>query len=300
MNSQQPDVLRSCVSTYGFDQAEVRTAEIDINEPISHVVRLVAPGLLAGVSALTIIRTLTLQNFDNDDRPLVFIPEARAYCKNLWADGKQLLRLLIESTFDAPPDDRPGLTNEELMSLGLGWWEVYCIGSNKSEWLVPKWARPDSSDAAALDPGVSEARRKAHDELFHEMDRGLFGYTPEAAAKRLRLFDALQTEIAAMLLAKTENDLEGDTIVIVSLADEQGAAIDRQLKAGGLSDDIPSMTVSSTYKLFLVRREIAAVVLADVAPNIVAALHTDELSPRQCWVVVTAEGGSQLTRLGAT
>jgi hypothetical protein len=297
-NSPLPASLSSGVSVYSLEKAEVRTAELDIEEPLVHVVRHVAEGLLAGGSTATTIRTLTLMNFDADERPVALIPEARAYCSSLWSDGKPLLRLLIESTYDAPPDDSPGLTREELMRFGLGWWEVYCIARNKWEWLIPQSARAYGSDADSLDSDGSEDRRKAHDELFQGMDRGLFGYTADAAAKRKRLLETLDTEIAAILLAREEGELEGDTVVVVSLEDEHGAIIDRALRALCPSEDIPCITVSSLHKLYLISRELAAAALSDIAPSVVAALRTDDLLPKQCWVVVTAEGGSQLTRLG--
>jgi hypothetical protein len=299
--AQRPLDLSSSVATYPFDQAELRIAEIDTTEPLPDVVRHVAARLIAGTSSLTVIRVLTFRNWDEDDRHLIEIPEAREFCKNLWMNGKQLLRLLIESTHDTPADDRPGVTQKELIGMGLGWWEVYCIAASKLEWLVPDWSM-QKTDATFIHVAArDDARRKAHEELFAGIDRGPLGYTPEAAAERARLIDSLSEPIQALVIARDEGHFAGDTVLILSLADEKAGAIATQLKSSDPGGKIPWMTVSWTDKpgceLCLLPGGQAAAAIVDCAPNVAAAVRTEKLLSDEYWVIVVASGGTQSSKV---
>jgi hypothetical protein len=254
------------------------------------------PNLLSATSDRPIIRTLTTPTWDSDRRALIRIPEARQFFRTLWLEAKQLLRLLIETTHNTPLDDRPGITQEEMMRFGLGWLDVYGIGMVEQRWSPLNFLRTGY--------GVTPQQRElAHAELFAGEDRGPFGYTPEDATARQQLYDEMTEYIAAMMLARKENGLRGSVILLLAFDDERAAEVDRRVKAQDPKGDVPSMMMKHPdgtvgFKLSLVEQHMAVNVLRDTAPQAVHEMQSEALSPRQCWVAVIAAGGTQLRKTG--
>jgi hypothetical protein len=240
-------------------------------------------------------------NWDEDERPLIAIPEARDYCKVLWAEGKQLLRLLTASTHNTPKEDRHGLTQEELMQFGLGWWDIYCVGKNAIGWMLGGASPSTPNHNLDGEDAWQSAFTVAHNDLFAGLDRGITGYTPEDAVLRHRLHESLTEYIEAFLLAKKTNGLEGNVVVALSLGDEQGVLIASQLQARDPDGQMPGMTLQSEsgrqgYKLCLIEAGMAVEVLAGIAPEVANAIGTTPLLPNEVWSVVVASGGTQMWR----
>jgi hypothetical protein len=279
-----------------FPSFELHCVEVDAEESIPHVVRHVVPQLLSATSKLPIIRTLTARKWDLDDRPLIDIPEARAFFRTLWAEAKQLLRLLVETMHNTPPDDRHGLTQEQLMNLGMGWLDVYCVGTDDKDWSVRGYMR-----TGAFSTPIN--RKLAHAELFDGEDRGPFGYTPEDATARQRLYHAMSEYIAAMMLARKENGLRGSVMLLLALNDERAVEVVSRVKSQDPEGAVPSIMMKHPdgtvgYQLSLIEQHMAISVLRDTAPRAAHEIQSEPLSRQQCWVAVIAAGGTQLIKTG--
>jgi hypothetical protein len=294
--ASQGAALRSCITVTVLPNIEIHSVELDAGESVPDVVRQLVPLLLSATSDRPIIRTLTTPAWDSDSRPLIHIPEARAFFRTLWVEAKQLLRLLIETTWNTPPDDRHGMSQQEMMGWGLGWLDVYCIG------IVD--GRRSPLDFMRTGFGITaQDRELVHAELFAGEDRGPFGYTPEDAMARQKLYDEMKEYIAAMMLARKESGLRGSVILLFALNDERAAEVVRRVKAQDPKGDVPSMMMKHPdgtigYQLSLVEQDMAVNVLRDTAPKAVHEMQSESLSSRQCWVAVIAAGGTQLRKTG--
>ena len=278
--------------------AQVRRLEIDATDPLDAVVRWGRRALLHA-APVECVRVVTLKNWDEDEREILDIPEAREYLRRLWHDGKPLLRLLSESTTAATPDDSYGLPPEILSAFGLGWLDVYMVGfcDTEERELAPS---PTGPAYHVTVRGMSpEKREQLRGELLEVSADNPGGVGFDAVSQRSRLAEAHVErvhQVAGELMAIGKPDT---VLVVASLLDEIG----RQLAVAVAGADEGRRHLQRCEEdelhpaaVLACPRPAAVQVFRTFAPDVAQSLE-QVLEPGEFWVVTVAAGGTQAGRI---
>jgi hypothetical protein len=283
-----------------LEGGEVRRLCVDVADPLPAVVSF-------GVHAFTqpangpVLRAVAVDNWNDDNRELFQIPEARAWFGTLWHKGKRLLRLLTESTSDTPPDDRLGIPQHEVSQLGLGWWDVYVLGVCEVEAAAYDAHAPGGPEwgIAAVAPD-HRTRDDVRAELLQMSPENPEGYTFDDATAR-NIFTANNmpdaTE-AARAVPGTDT-----AVLVLSLLDPvalklahlvaDAAAIQRVLADSKPRDLHPAAIVA-------VDRRAVAEAVEPFAPDAAKIMAKGRPETGWHWAVFVAHNGTTLARVNGT
>jgi hypothetical protein len=280
------------------DGGQVRRLELDAEDPLPVVVRWCRRALLEAAPD-ECLRVLTVKNWNEDERELLHIPEARAYFRRLWFEGRPLLRLLSESTWAPLPDDSHGLPGEVLSSLGMGWLDVYLAAFCdvvEQERIEGQYGPVYSVGMRGID---DESRHRLRSELLEATDDNPGGLAWDAVAARTRLMEQHKPALAHTA-AELERAGRTDWVAIVcSLLDEIGRELMVRLYGGQAvrehlercrRDNLEPAAVVSAPRVAM------AEVLEPFAPGAARTL-AEQLPAGELWVVSIAGGGTQVGRL---
>jgi hypothetical protein len=277
------------------DGPQVRRLELDATDPLPVVVRWCRRALLEAAPA-DCLRLVVFKNWDDDERQIFDIPEARAYCRRLWLEARPLLRLLSESTWAALPDDRHGLPGEVLSALGLGWFDVWLAGFG--EVLEQEQMPGDYGPVYRLEMIGLSKRAELRAELLETSDENLGGLSWDAVSERSRLMRAHRPALAQQAGELHARGLADWVLIVVSLLDEIGrelmarlygpAAVREHLERCRRDGLNPAAVVAAP-------RDDTAKVLAVFAPAAAGTL-AEPAGEGEYWVVTIAGGGTQVGR----
>lgn len=272
----------------------VRQLMVDVDDPMPAIVSFGRHALTHNATG-HVLRFVTVDNFNNDPRELHQIPEARAWFRRLWHEGKPLLRLLSESSWDMPADDRLGLSALEVTYLGLGWREVYMLGMCQLD-----GERIDGADGPAwcVDAVLDRPMEEIRAELLQMSEGNPEGFTFDDAANR-RLFvennmpaalDASRVtgpaEDMAVLVLSLLDDVAGKLAAVVTKPDER----QRVLADSRERSMHPAAVVG-------VPRELAAKALHPFAPEAATRMGKGRPESGWHWVAFVAFNGTTLATL---
>lgn len=272
----------------------VRQLSVNVEDPMPAIVSFGRHALTHDAHGHT-LRFLAVENFNNDPRELHQIPEARAWFARLWHEGKPLLRLLSESSWDLPADDRLGLSALEVTYLGLGWRDIYMLGMCPMDGeRVDGPDGPEWHMGTTLDRPVEEIRA----ELLQMSPDNPEGFTYDDAANR-RWF--MEQNMPAALKASNEVGRQLDVVVLVlSLLDPVAAKLahevtpaderDRMLAHCRQHDLHPASVVGMP-------RELAAVAVEPFAPEAARKIAAGRPENGWHWGVFVAFNGTTLAVL---
>lgn len=270
----------------------VRRVSIDANDPLPAIVSFGCNALTTGgdVPGPT-LRLVAFGNWNADRRELHEIPEARAFCRRLWMQGKPLLRMLSESSADTPAEDRLGLSQHEVSQLGFGWFEVYVLGM-----CAVEAARVETPDGPAwqleADAGGG-TRERLRAELLQMSPDNPEGYVFDDAANR-RVFVHNNMEAAEAAAVKLG---PSGVVLVLSLEDEVG----RQLAAALAPDANHAAYVADCRRRDLhpaavlgVGLEVAGKLLRPFAPEAAAKMAGGPPEGGYAWAAFVAYGGTAI------
>lgn len=280
------------------DGVQVRRVEIDTTDPIDAVARWGRRALLEA-APVECLRVVAFKNWNDDERELLEIPEAREYARRLWADGRDLLRLLSESMWSPVPDDTYGIPAEVASAFGMGWLDVYLLGfcDVLEQELATSTTGPVYNVAMA---GMDDARRAAlRGELLEVSEATPEGVSFDAARARTAFAEANVESIHAAARRLVDEGQVDYVVLVLSLLDWGGrqlaVSIDGEESVRGIlrrcqADDLHPGAV------FVAPREATAKLLADIAPQ--SAHHLQTPAPAgSFWTVTLASGGTQVGRV---
>lgn len=197
-------------------EVECRRILLDARDPIPLLVPQLQESLLSE-APLRLIRTLCFRNWDDDPREVWQIPEAREICDRLWDEARPVLRLLTESTFDTPADERHGLEQHVLAALGLGWWEIYQYGRCR----IASAKQQGDHWGLVVEGGGLTARREVKSQLFDISADNPVGYSFDAAADRKHFLEMNQEAVNAVASRLSSASRCETVVLVLSLLDEQ-------------------------------------------------------------------------------
>jgi hypothetical protein len=275
---------------------------VNATDPLAAVVSF-------GVHALTqpvdgpVVRLVAVDNWNNDPRELWQIPEARAWFRRLWHEGKPLLRLLSESTGDMPADDRLGLTERDMSQLGFGWADVFvvCMCTVDAAALNPD-AGPGEQvwQLAAVAPDGNATRESIRAELLQMSPDNPEGYTFDDAANR-RVF--MENNLPNAEVAAHKAGHADGAVLVLSLLDPLAARVADEF---GDADQIRATLVDCRRKdlhpgaVLALPRAVAAEVLKPFAPDAAGRVEAAPPKPGWQWAAFVAFNGTTLAAFQTT
>lgn len=263
-----------------MDGGTVRRLCVDVRDPFAAVVSFGRHALTAGATEGHTLRFLSVDNWNDDARELAQIPEARAWFRRLWHEGKPLLRVLSESAWDMPADDRLGLSQLDATYLGLGWWDIYVLGCmDVAGEIVQTPEGPVFQLAGAGDRPRDEIRAELLQMSPHQPE----GYTFDDAANRsVFVVNNMPGAVKASRAMGPDTDA---VVLVLSLLDPVAAKLAHEL---GDADAIRRMVADCRKRdlhpgmvLGGVSRMVAANVVEPFAPG--AARRMAEARPQNGW-----------------
>jgi hypothetical protein len=301
MGGTEPALKRTRMEILDIaDGVQVRRLLVDITEPLEAIVRWAPRAFLQNAPEST-LRTLSLQNFDDDPRELWQIPEARAYLARLWREGKRVLQVLTESTSDTPLEDRHGLEQLAVSATGLGWLEVYLFGQHAVLDATLETTEGGPAWSVAVEGLPIERREAVRAELLEITEDNSDGYTFDSARERTEFAEAHVPAIQSAARRLVDEGHLDSVVLVLSLLDRFGRDIavavgGNDLVRGQLehcrADDLHPGAVLAAP------RESTARLLAHFAPH--AGKILAEPSPAGTfWTVTVATGGTQVGRVHA-
>lgn len=295
----EPELRGTRMSVWPLDDGlQVRRLEIDADDPLPVVVRWSRRALLEA-APVDCLRVLTVKNWDDDPRELLEIPEARAYFRRLWFEGRPLLRLLSESTWSPLPDDSHGLPGEVLSGFGMGWLDVYLAAFCdvvEREPITGEHGPAYHVEMAGID---DEGRNRLRGELLETSDDNPGGLAWDAVAARSRLMEQHEPALRKAAQSLTDDGRTDWVLLVCSLLDEVArelvvALADSRTVRDNLercrADDLHPGAVLAAPRLA------TAELLAGFAPQASETL-TEPAGGGALWVVTIAGGGTQVGRL---
>jgi len=279
------------------DGTQVRRLIIDATDPLPVVVRWCRRALLEA-APVQCLRVVAVRNWDDDPRELLEIPEARAYFRRLWEEGRPLVRLLSESTWSPRPDDTLGLPREVLSGFGMGWLDVYLAGYCELLEHDPVATEHGSAVRVTMAGMSAEKRDRLRAELLEVTDDNPGGLSYDAVSART---DFIRAHVPAIqkAVATAARDGELDSVVLVcSALDEIGREIAVRLAGNEAArehlercqaDDLhPGVVVTA-------RRQPTAELVAGFAPQAARMLEAPA-GGGSVWVLAIVGGGTQVAR----
>lgn len=280
------------------DGPQVRRIEIDTTEPLEVVVRWGRRALLEAAPP-ECIRVVSVSNWNEDERELLDIPEARAYARRLWVEGKPLLRLLSESMWSPIADDCYGLPTQISSAFGLGWLDVYILGFCRMVDRELEASELGPAYAVTVEGLNDEKRATLRRELLEVSDENPGGVGFDAASERAQFARAHAPTLAKLVDELARAERFDVVLLAVSMLDELG----RELVVGVAGheegrrhlercrpDDVHPGAV------FAVPRIMAVDGLRPFAPQ--ASRTLEEQLPRgEFWTVTMAAGGTQVGKM---
>lgn len=277
-----------------LDAGSVRRLCVNTADPMAAIVSYGRHALMAAATGHT-LRFLSVDNWNDDNRELAQIPEARAWFRQLWHEGKPLLRVLSESSWDMPADDRLGLSQLDATYLGLGWWDIYVLGCMDVSGAVVESAHGPVFEMEGVGDRTREDVRA---ELLQMSPDNPEGYTYDDATNR-GVFT--HNNMPAALKASRAMGAERDMVVLVlSLLDPvaaklanmvaEPAAIERTMADCRARDLHPAAVVG-------VPRELAADAVQPFAPEAAARIGKGAPENGWHWGVFVAFNGTTLAIL---
>lgn len=279
------------------DGPQVRRLELDAEDPLPAVVRWCRRALLEA-APVECVRLVVVKNWDEDERELLDIPEARAYFRRLWLEGRELLRLLSESAWSPLPDDSYGLSAEVLSGLGMGWLDVYLAGfADVLE--QEQYAGEYGPVYAVTMGGVGAADRELlRRELLETSDDNPGGLAWDAVSARARFMERHAPALRETALRLRDEGKTDHVLFVVSLLDAVGREMIVRLTGDQAArehlercrpDDMhPGAVVAAP-------RAITAALVGVFAPQ-AAAIVAEPAGDGSLWVLTIAEGGTQVGR----
>lgn len=298
----EPDLQNTRMLVLPIDAGpQVRRIEIDTTDPIDAVVRWGRRALLEA-APVECLRVVTVTNWDNDERELLEIPEAREYARRLWAEGRPLLRLLSESMWSPVPDDSYGLPPEVLSAFGLGWLDVYLLGFCDVADSQPVETETGTVYRVGMVGMGPERRESLRAELLEVTDNNPAGVGFDAVRERAHLAQA-HTEtlyksadelvqagqLDHVLVIVSALDLVGRDLIVRLVGQEQA----RQHLERCRADDLHPAAV------FHCPRSLAIEGIRTFAPQAAATIG-EQIPPGEFWTLTVAGGGTQVGRIRNT
>jgi hypothetical protein len=274
----------------------IRRVCVNVDDPLAAVVSF-------GVHALTsghepdrpTMRLVCVDNFNNDPRELHQIPEARAWFRRLWHEGKPLLRLLSECSGDMPADDRLGLTDRAVSQLGLGWFDCYVLGVCEIDATLQTHA--DGGPWYELACSSIGTREEVRAELLQRSPENPEGYTFDDAANR-QIFTRNNMDAAGRMLERCT--VADPVVLVLSLVDEVAGKLARQIgDAAAIQSTLEDCRRRDLHPALVVAvpRELAAEVVEPFAPEAAAIMGKPHPEPGTHYAVCVAFGGTTLAAL---
>jgi hypothetical protein len=198
----------------------LRRVCVDVSDAFPAVISFGVHALTAQHDGRPTLRAIAVDNWNADPRELFQIPEAVAWFRRLWADGKPLLRLLSESTADTPPEDRLGLSQRDVSALGFGWFDVWAVAACE---IVSAELR-DTPDGPVwgLEARGNRTREDVRAELLEMTPANPEGFTFEAAADRRHFMEENAPHVGKAVRELLAAGHADHALVVVSLEDSAG------------------------------------------------------------------------------
>ena len=279
-----------------LDGGTVRRVCVNVEDPLAAVVSF-------GVHALTTahepdrptMRLLCVDNFNADPRELHQIPEARAWFRRLWDEGKPLLRLLSECSGDMPADDRLGLTERDVSQLGLGWFDCYALGLAEIDATLK--TKSDGGPWYELACSSTASREEIRAELLQRSEDNPEGYTFDDAANR-QIFTRNNLDAAAGALERAT--MPDAVVLVLSLLDPVAGKLARQIgDAAAIETTMADCRRRDLHPalVFAAPRGLVADAVAPFAPEAAARIGQPNPEPGYHYAVFVAFGGTTLASL---
>lgn len=255
-----------------LDAGVVRRLCVNVDDPLPAVVSFGVHAFTASAVEPATLRLLATDNWNADPRELFQIPEAVAWFRRLWLEGKPLLRLLTECSADTPTEDRLGLSQMEVSTLGFGWFNVYALGMCTVEGA--RLEHGPEGPAWGLEMTGPATRDAVRAELLQMTPANPEGYTYHAATDR-RWFMEQNAPAAIAAVRKLLADGHTDHAVLVLSVDDSAGGKLAQVLADrpGVREQIARHRAEDLHPAVVcgMERPAAAVALDAFAPE--AAKH---------------------------
>lgn len=277
-------------------EGTVRRVCVNVEDPLPAVVSFGVHALTKAANEGHTLRLLAVDNFNADPREIHQIPEARAWFRQLWHEGKPLLRLLSECSGDMPADDRLGLPERAVSQLGLGWFDVYVLGMCEIDAELGTHA--DGGPWYQLACSSTATREEIRAELLQMSPANPEGYTFDDAANR-SVFT--HNNMPGALKASRAMGRDRDAVVLVlSLLDPVGSKL-----ANGIADpEAVAKTLADCRARDLhpgavvgVPRTLAVEAVRDFAPGAAGRIEAGPPEGGWHWGVFVAFNGTTLAVL---
>lgn len=279
-----------------LDAGHVRRLCVNVDDPLAAVVSFGRHALTHAANTGHTLRFLSVDNWNDDARELAQIPEARAWFRRLWHEGKPLLRVLSESAWDMPADDRLGLSQLDATYLGLGWFDVYVLGCTD---IAGEHVETEHGTVFQMAGAGDRTREDVRAELLQMSPHQPEGYTFDDAANRAVF---VSNNMAGAVKASRAMGRETDAVVLVlSLLDPVAAKLANQI---GDAEAVRRMVADCRTRdlhpgmvLGGIPRATAAEIVKTFAPEAARRMAAARPENGFHWGVFVAFNGTQLAEI---